>query len=197
MKVYRIRGARGHENTYAQCSQRGTWKALKCAACGEYLGSELVEPVIFEWERGSVLLGDITDTGSHFLLNEKSKNFFSSQSCFIDFVVPNFLPSKYKKNVINYLDLPPLWWPRNNCGLHLDVVASDLSLSEGACAQCNDYKFKTNGLVFVAPEGIPLPRCFHAIEFGASRTWFFTEDFLSSAMTAGINNFWYEEVGVI
>lgn len=147
MKLFRMTSQKSEVFDCARCTHLGTWVEKICDACGAYLGSDLVEPIVLEWEKGSLVLGDVTDAGSCFLVNAKAKKFFEKRSGHIEFVSPVYVKPKAKKGVVDVENLPPLWVMMNNHYVELDVRASGLVESERSCAQTIHCVFKNEGLV--------------------------------------------------
>jgi hypothetical protein len=180
---------------YARCVALGTWRILYCEHCGADLGGAIDPPIPIEWQRGSTCLADITDTGNGFLVNEKAKEFFNAHSSSIVFTEPEYIPSKYKRNVIKPENLPPLWWMRNQVMVNLDVTRSALEESDRSCEKTRDYDFKMRDLFFLKAT-FGNSSCFHVVEFGASCIWFCTEDFVQELNESGLTGVRFEECGI-
>lgn len=181
---------------YARGTHLGTWVEKRCDACGAYLGSDLVEPVVLEWEKGSLVLGDVTNAGSCFLVNAKAKIFFEKKSNSIEFVNPVYVKSKAKKGVVNVENLPPLWAMMNRHYVGLDIRASGLVESARSCAQTIHYVFKNEGLV-VKKSSVKNSQLFYIKEFGYSSIFFCTEELAAEAISEGLTNLRFIEVGEI
>lgn len=196
MKLFRMTSQKSEVFDYARCTHLGTWIEKKCDACGAYLGSELVEPVVLEWEKGSLVLGDVTNAGSCFLVNTKARKFFEKKSSFTKFVNPLYVKSKMKRGVVNVDNLPPLWVMMNSHYVKLDVKSSGLVESERSCAKKVHYVFKNEGLV-VKKSSVKNSQLFYIKEFGCSSVFFCTEELVEDAISEGMTNLRFIEAGEI
>jgi hypothetical protein len=196
MNIYWLNTQRPSIEEFAWFSCIGTWGVPQvCSHCNSYLGTNLEPPFIVDIERGSVNLGDFSDAGATFLINNRAAQVLSGLSTDIAFHTPQIKSSKYKTNVLKVTDALNLVVPINNLFVHLDVIASNLEESESSCPKHKAYRFKTKELVFLSA-ALGEATCFHIYEFGSSRAWFCTQKFVDAFLAADITNIRFEHVGI-
>ena len=196
MNIYWLRRQDPNVEEFAWFGCVGTWGPPQvCPYCNAYLGTNLFPPYTVEIRRGCTRLGDFSDGGAPFLVNDRAAKILTNLSSTITFDKPQFVPSKFKKNVLQSGDVTGLVIPTLNRFVHLDIAASKLEECERSCSKLRYYRFKTKDLFFQL-SAVGDATCFHVTEFGASRSWFCTQQFKDEFEAAAITNVRFELAGI-
>lgn len=197
MNIYWMNTQKPSTEEFAWCAAVETWgPPEKCSNCGSYIGCNMMDPFVVEWERGATRIGDFTDSGSGILVNRRTRTVLENLTSDFAFGDVHYRPSKFKKATVQADEAPQLWWLTGQRFAHLDIAASKLVESDRSCEIRRHYQFKYEGLVVPHSE-VTNAHCFHIHEFGVSRSWFCTEEFVSEVRKYELTNIRFEVAGEV
>jgi hypothetical protein len=198
MKIYLVDGDR--EADFAWFSHSGTWsEGGLCEKCGSSQ-SELIEPLLFEWNIGSDVIGDFIWCSYYFVVLDRVAAFMSTHGYDIHAGKVEVIGSERKRGFRNVpfpYTGPHLNWVLANARVPLNELKSGVTLNID-CDLCGRqrYTFKREGIVIDHADWRG-QKMFRITQFGKSKATFVTEEARSEILEQGFTNVTFIEAGEI
>jgi hypothetical protein len=198
MKIYWIRGDK--EGGFAWFGHSGTWsEGNLCEKCGSSQ-SELIEPLLFEWNIGSDEIGDFMWSGLFFVVLDRVAAFMSTHGYDIHAGQVEVIGSERKRGYRNVpfpYTGPHLNWILANARVPLNELKSGVTIKYD-CDLCGRrrYTFKTEGIVIDQADWHE-KKMFRITQFGKSEATLVTDEARSEILEQGFTNVTFIEAGEI
>jgi hypothetical protein len=182
---------------FAWAGLKGTWlEPDYCSSCGQYQGTPKTAPYLVYFERGSMKIGDFNLLGGEFLVNDRAKSALELLSDDLVFHEPSYLPSKYKRNVVDAASLPAMYVTECRALVSSDIKLSELVLDTRSCERRLTYDFKFENLVISASE-LSEKKIFRIREFGYSTMMFCVESVARAIEREKFTNIRFVSAGIV
>ena len=188
---------------FAHFSAVGTWTGGgTCDFCGQH-SSDIVAPLLVQWERSTTTIGDFSWDGPFgymFAVRESVFEFFHKAQIECEFLPVKYVPPERRTHAqcVQYPYIgPTLFWGDCQTWLALDMQASEVVVTS-SCAVCGEtrYTFLNQGIV-IPRDNFHGEKMFRITTNGRSAATFVTEQGRRLIMDAGLSNIAFSEAGEI
>ena len=188
------------ETMFASFLHVGTWREGQiCEVCGRDT-SEMIEPLLVEWEAGSEQVGDFSWCSYTCVVTERVRKFAEAQGWNCDFLDVKIVPPKRKNRRRVGL------WPYNGPRLFWMVAKTQLSLNESEsklrgtkeCRACKkpNFVFKKKNLRLDEQSWLKA-KVFSLKQFSRTGITYLTENGKNDLLRAGFTNFRFVHAGEV
>jgi hypothetical protein len=198
MKIYWIEGDK--EGGFAWVHYSGTWSEGElCEKCTSS-SSDLIEPLLLEWNIGSDVIGDFTWASTCFVVLDRVAAFMSAHGYDIHAGQVEVIGSERKRGYRNVpfpYTGPHLNWVLANARVPLNELKSGVTLDID-CDLCGRqrYTFKREGIVIDHADWRG-QKMFRITQFEKSISTLVTDEARSEILDLGISNVTFIEAGEI